>query len=90
MALFTAIIKVKIASNCNYKQIKLFFVVGLLPTLTVIDANIIKQILVKDFPSWVNRRKLNGYHEMNNNHQFNAEGNQWKRLRTITGKFSDS
>ena len=57
---------------------------GLLPTLTVNDAELIKNVLVKDFHLFLDRRKLNSYHEIWNLVQFSIEGVDWKRIRAIT------
>lgn len=57
---------------------------GTLPTLTVNDADIIKNICIKDFQMFLNRRSLNSYHHLWNGNLFNAESESWKRVRTIT------
>ena len=57
---------------------------GLLPTLTITDAELIKQVLVKDFHHFVNRRKLNSFDEIWNHNLFASESENWKRVRRIT------
>ena len=54
---------------------------GLLPTLTISDAELIKQVLVKDFPSFLNRRALNFYDKIWNTNLFFNEFENWKRIR---------
>lgn len=56
---------------------------GMKPQLMVTDVELIKLILVKDFAHFVNRQKLNFYHEMWNENMFNVEGEQWRTLRAI-------
>src|SRR5699024_6522675 len=55
------------------------------PTLTVADPDIIKQVLVKDFNIFADRRQLNTYHELFNTGQLFAKRDDWKRIRAITG-----
>ncbi|KAI2810612.1 hypothetical protein BLOT_001775 [Blomia tropicalis] len=57
---------------------------GLVPTLTIIDSELIKQVLVKDFSTYIDRRQLNAYHEIWNRNLFFAEAEDWKRIRSIT------
>lgn len=54
---------------------------GTRPTLLVTDAELIKKILVKDFKHFMNRQKLNFYHEMWNENMFNAFDEKWKKIR---------
>lgn len=56
---------------------------GFLPTLTIIEAEDIKQVLVKDFHHFVNRRVLNFYNPVFNRNLFSLEGDDWKRVRSI-------
>lgn len=58
---------------------------GLKPTLTIADAELIKTVLVKDFPAFLNRRTLNTHHDLVNSMQFFTDGGHWKKIRTITG-----
>lgn len=60
-------------------------ILGTEPILTVNDPELVKQIFVKDFHLFVNRRSMNTFHELVNNGQFFAEDSAWKRVRTITG-----
>ena len=57
---------------------------GVTPMLTVTRSEHIKQILVKDFHLFVNRRELNTWHQLVNLNQFFASDQDWKRIRTIT------
>lgn len=57
---------------------------GLLPTLIVSDPDLIKQIFVKDFQSFNNRRILNSYHEVWNLNLFSSEYTPWKHYRSMT------
>ncbi|KAJ6223022.1 hypothetical protein RDWZM_001567 [Blomia tropicalis] len=54
------------------------------PILTVIEPELIKQVLVKDFHIFVNRDKLLFDHEIFNHNLFNSEDEQWRRIRSIT------
>lgn len=54
------------------------------PTLTVADPEAIKQILVKDFHLFVNRRKSDVLEELMNISLFSTENDNWKRIRGIT------
>lgn len=55
------------------------------PKLVVCEPELIKQITVKDFPTFVNRRQFNQYHPMWNENLFNVRGEEkWKRIRSIT------
>ncbi|KAJ6220315.1 hypothetical protein RDWZM_006127 [Blomia tropicalis] len=57
---------------------------GMEPVLTIADADLIKQVLVKDFRLFINRRKSRVHHPLRSVSQFVAEDNDWKRLRSIT------
>ncbi|XP_017480423.1 PREDICTED: cytochrome P450 3A8-like [Rhagoletis zephyria] len=57
---------------------------GTRPTLLVTDAELIKKILVKDSKHFMNRQKLNFYHEMWNENMFNAFDEKWKKIRSVT------
>lgn len=52
---------------------------GLQPVLTISDAKLVQQIMVKDFTHFVNRQKLGTYHKLFNHNLFFAEGDEWKR-----------
>ena len=54
------------------------------PTLTVADPEVIKQIMVKDFHLFVNRRKTDFLEELVNISLFSTEDDSWKRIRGIT------
>ncbi|XP_054157216.1 cytochrome P450 3A56-like [Oppia nitens] len=54
------------------------------PVLHVAEPEVIKQILVKDFNRFTDRRHLKTEHPIINKNLFNSEGDDWKRLRTIT------
>lgn len=56
---------------------------GLSPTLTVSDSEIIRQVMIQDFPTFANRRKMKTYHEVFDQAVFTQEGDNWKRMRTI-------
>lgn len=49
------------------------------PVLTVCNAELVKQILIKDFPVFVNRGKQRVYHEIWAQSLFMTEDDQWKR-----------
>src|SRR5699024_530267 len=57
---------------------------GFVPVLTLTDAELIKQISVKDCNLFVNRRPLGGDNSWISINQFFIEGDHWRRLRTIT------
>lgn len=57
---------------------------GLTPTLTVNDPELIKQALIKDFQYFTNRIEIQSYHELWNKNLFSANDDQWKRIRMIT------
>ncbi|KAH9396192.1 hypothetical protein TYRP_019945, partial [Tyrophagus putrescentiae] len=56
---------------------------GLLPVLSIIDAEDIKQVLIKDFQHFADRRVLNTYNTVFNRNLFQVEGEDWKRIRSI-------
>lgn len=56
---------------------------GLKPTLTVSEPELIKAILVKDFPSFANRRVLTTFHPTINNALLFSESQAWKRFRSV-------
>lgn len=53
------------------------------PVLTIADPELIKQVLVKDFTTFINRRALFTYHEIFNNNLFFLEGDSWKAIRSV-------
>ncbi|CAG2174542.1 unnamed protein product, partial [Oppiella nova] len=53
------------------------------PVLTVADPELIKQILVKDFHSFRNRRQPPGRNRMTAKNMFSARDDDWKRVRAI-------
>lgn len=53
------------------------------PMLTVAEPELVKDILVKDFHNFVDRRHLTTFHEIVNLNLFFVLGQQWKRIRTI-------
>ena len=57
---------------------------GTEPVLQVADNELVKEILVKEFNKFNDRRDLKTYHEVINQNLFNSRGEQWKRIRTIT------
>lgn len=57
---------------------------GTQPILTVVDHELIKQVLIKDFASFANRRELRTFHKIINQNLFFADSEDWKRVRTIT------
>src|SRR5690606_29916397 len=57
---------------------------GTKQVLNVADPEAIKQMMIKDFHLFVNRRQLSVYHEIFNLNLFNLEGDDWKRVRSIT------
>ena len=56
---------------------------GIEPILTVADPELIKQVMVKDFGDFVNRRVQNTYHEAINENLFSLDDEKWKALRSI-------
>ena len=56
---------------------------GLKPSLVVGDPELIKDILVKDFHNFTDRRKGTNIHPILRQHLVLAEGEQWKRVRGI-------
>lgn len=52
--------------------------------MTIADPEMIKQVMVKDFHFFVNRRKTHLVEELLNMALFNAEDDSWKRIRGIT------
>lgn len=56
---------------------------GLQPTLTVGDPELIRQILVRDFDCFRNRRIPPTSHEILDRSVFNVEDGDWKRIRTL-------
>ena len=57
---------------------------GTAPVLQVADNDIVKEVLVKEFNKFSDRRSLKTYHSVVNQNMFNSRGEQWKRIRTIT------
>lgn len=57
---------------------------GLSPSLTVAKAELIKQVMIKDFHLFINRRRLHTHHEIFNRNLFNLEDTEWKSVRSIT------
>ena len=57
---------------------------GLVPTLTITDADLIRQVLIQDFHLFTDRRMLNSSHEIWNQNLFNVGSEHWKRIRSIT------
>lgn len=57
--------------------------IGVKPTLTLTDPELIKQIMVKDFAWFINRRELNTYHEVANKMLTELEDDEWKRVRSL-------
>ncbi|CAG2176936.1 unnamed protein product, partial [Oppiella nova] len=53
------------------------------PSLTVADPELVKQILVKDFHSFRNRRTGGGNHKIFSKIMFRARDDDWKRVRAI-------
>ncbi|CAG2112716.1 unnamed protein product, partial [Medioppia subpectinata] len=59
------------------------------PVLLVAEPALVKQVLVKDFHRFSDRRALQTEHPFINKNLFNTEGETWKRLRTImSGTFT--
>ena len=57
---------------------------GAEPALFVMDNELIKDIMIKDFHCFLNRPKVNVLHKMFINNLLFAEDDTWKRIRTIT------
>ena len=58
---------------------------GTQPVLCVMEKELIKDIMIKDFHCFVNRPRINVLHEMFQNNLLLLESDNWKRVRTITG-----
>lgn len=58
--------------------------VGFTPFLTIIDNDLVKQVLVKDFAYFMNRQLPVTDHELFNQNLVFTEGEHWKRARAIT------
>ena len=58
---------------------------GTQPVLCVMEKELIKDIMIKDFHCFMNRPRINILHEMFQNNLFMLESDNWKRVRTITG-----
>ena len=56
---------------------------GTSPVLSLSDATLVNQILVKDFKYFSNRIKINSYNVYWQNNLFSSNDQTWKRLRTI-------
>lgn len=74
--------QVHLALSKLYGKVYGFFLASS-PVLVINDNKLIKQVLVKDFSYFVNRRELRTYHEMWNKNIFNSEDEHWRRMRTI-------
>ena len=48
------------------------------------DPELIKQVMIKDFHLFVNRRQMPVYHEVLNLGLISIEADDWKRVRSIT------
>ena len=57
---------------------------GLKPTLTISDIELAKQIMIKDFHLFVNRRDFHILDEMWKTNLFMVPDEDWKRIRSIT------
>ena len=57
---------------------------GFLPTLIISDPELVKQVFIKDFQYFANRRNLNSFHPVWNSNIFIVDKEEWKRYRTIT------
>ena len=57
---------------------------GLAPVLTISDVDLIKNVLIKDFHLFVNRRQFNIQHPQYCRNLFFVESDDWKRIRSIT------
>ncbi len=57
------------------------YYMGVFPNLVITDPELVKQVFVKDFPHFVNRLRLNAYHELWNTNLLLAEDEDWKRIR---------
>lgn len=56
---------------------------GTSPVLVISDPELVKQVLVKDFPVFVNRNPLLTDHPVFKHNLVNVESEQWRRIRTI-------
>ncbi|KAH9394167.1 Cytochrome P450 3A4 [Tyrophagus putrescentiae] len=54
------------------------------PSLTILDAELIKQVMTRDFALFVNRRKNRSDHQIWGRNLFGVEDDDWKRIRSCT------
>lgn len=52
---------------------------GTAPVLLIAEPELVRQVLIKDFPVFVNRSPLNNDHPIFKNSLLNLESEQWKR-----------
>ena len=57
---------------------------GLSPTLTISDVELTKQVMIKDFHLFVNRREVHILDDIWKNNLLNVYDDDWKRIRSIT------
>lgn len=60
------------------------------PTLVINDLELAKQMFIKDFDHFVDRREFKGGHEYLDNMMIFYEGEQWKEMRSIMSPISTS
>lgn len=56
---------------------------GYKPVLCISDPELIKQVMIKDFGSFVNRQRIANRGEIDKHNLFSLEGDDWKRVRAI-------
>ena len=57
---------------------------GYRPVFTILDTDLIKQVMVKDFPVFVNRQRNFSSHPIMSKTLFASVDEQWRRIRAIT------
>lgn len=57
---------------------------GFIPVYTILDPEVAKTVLIKDFPVFVNRQLNPSNNDIFNFNLFNAEDEVWRRVRAIT------
>lgn len=57
--------------------------IGLSPALTITDPELIKQVFIRDFPLFINRRKQKFEHDIWSKNLFHSEDDLWKKVNKI-------
>lgn len=54
------------------------------PILTIMEPELIRTVMISNFPNFVNRRPTRTFHQVWNQNLFLSENDDWKRIRTLT------